>query len=86
MQALALEYFEGLTSEQQSKAGRFDPRSVKFSDTSTTTVEFRYIWLAKRVEVRFDQAAFDAYMREHGHDSENLRASVALLSPEEQAE
>lgn len=82
MQALALEYFEGLTSEQQSKAGRFDPRSVKFSDTSTT-VEFRNIWLAKRVEVRFDQAAFDAYVREHGHDPENLRASAALLLPEE---
>ena len=85
MQALALEYFEGLTSEQQSKAGRFDPHSVKFSDTSTT-IKFRNIWLAKRVEVRFDEVAFDAYVREHGHDPENLLASAALLSSEEQTE
>ena len=84
MQALALEYFEGLSSEQQNKAGRFDPRSVKFSDTATT-VNFRNIWLAKRVEASFDQAAFDTYVREHGHDPEALRASAALLPPEEQA-
>lgn len=84
MQALALEYFEGLTSEKQSKAGRFDPRSAKFSDTATN-VDFHKAWLPKRINVNFDQAAFDAYAREQGHDPEALRASAALLPPEEQA-
>ena len=84
MQALALEYFEGLTSEQQGKAGRFDPRSAKFSNTATN-IDFHKAWLPKRINVSFDQAAFDAYAREQGHDPEALRASAALLPPEEQA-
>lgn len=84
MQALALEYFEGLTSEQQGKAGRFDPRSAKFSHTATN-IDFHKAWLPKRINVSFDQAAFDAYAREQGHDPEALRASAALLPPEEQA-
>lgn len=84
MQALALEYFEGLTSEQQNTAGRFDARSGKFSNPATN-VNFRHTWLPQRIEASFDQAAFDAYVREHGHDPEALRASAALLPPEEQA-
>ena len=84
MQALALEYFEGLTSEQQGTAGRFDARSGKFSN-SATNVNFRHTWLPQRIEASFDQAGFDAYLRDKGHDPEALRASAALLPPEEQA-
>jgi len=84
MKALALEYYEGLTSEQQSKAGHFDPRSAKFSNTATN-IDFHKAWLPKRINVSFDLAAFDAYAREQGHDPEALRASAALLPPEEQA-
>lgn len=82
MQALALEYFEGLTSQQQSKAGRFDPHSVRFSDTSTT-VNFKNVWLTKRIKANFDQAGFDAYVREQGHDPEALRMSTTALLPTE---
>jgi hypothetical protein len=34
---------------------------------------------------QLDQAGFDAYLRDKGHDPEALRASAALLPPEEQA-
>ncbi len=73
MQALALEYFEGLTSEQQGTAGRFDARSGKFSNTATN-VNFRHIWLPQRIEPSLDQAGFDAYLRDRSHDPAALRA------------
>lgn len=84
LQTLALEYFEGLSSERQSEAGRFDPRSGRFS-SSLTTVHFRKVWLPSRIETRFDPAAFDAYVREQGHDPEALQALAALLPSTDQA-
>lgn len=66
LSAIALDFFETLPSPKQMQAGRFDPRTGKFS-SSTINAEFKP-WLNKAVAPEFDPEAFDAYVREKGHN------------------
>jgi len=70
--ALALKFFETLPDDKQLKAGRFDHRSGKFASV-TINAEFKP-WLNKAVAPEFNLEAFEAYVREQGHDPVELGA------------
>lgn len=70
--ALALEFFETLPDAKQLKAGRFDHRSGKFAAASINA-EFKP-WLNNAVAPEFNLKAFEAYVKEQGHDPVELGA------------
>ena len=69
---IALKFFETLPDDKQLKAGRFDHRSGKFASV-TINAEFKP-WLNKAVAPEFNLEAFEAYVREQGHDPVELGA------------
>lgn len=72
--ALALKFFETLPNDKQLKAGSFNHRSGKFA-LATINAEFKP-WLNKTVAPEFNLEAFEAYVRERGHDPDELRAHL----------
>lgn len=72
--ALALKFFETLPNDKQLKAGSFNHRSGKFA-LATISAEFKP-WLNKTVAPEFNLEAFEAYVREQGHDPDELRAHL----------
>lgn len=71
---LALQFFETLPNDRQLKAGNFNHRSGKFA-LATINAEFKP-WLNKAAAPEFNLKAFDAYVREQGHDPAELRAHL----------